>query len=76
MNIQKTISVEFELSPEELAETFWSMNSDDQCFFFKRIYEIIQTSNSFDLQMSKVANSQFITDGALSIMRSIGDQAG
>jgi len=70
-SIKRNIEVDISLTPEELAESFWSMSSEDQGTFFNTLGEISDIRLCFQLQA--------VTDGAAlsrtgrNVMAMIGD---
>lgn len=63
MNINHTIETEVELTPEELAEGFWSLDSNSQARFFNHLGKIADHV-AFINQMFYVREEQQLTDAA------------
>jgi hypothetical protein len=74
-----TTTVEINLTPEQVAEAFWHLNSDDMCTFFKELHRVsLETApHALDTQMCWVAGElQKDPDrSGISAMRTIADFA-
>lgn len=67
--INKTI--EFKLSPSDIADAFWEMTAGEQCLFFERLYNVSKSDLSIQLQY--VTESVLFSDDVKRCMSKIGE---
>lgn len=74
-NITKTVAASVSFSPEEIAELFNSMDSDEQAQFFNAVYAEAKKwpSCTFYLQVMYIRDSKLLNDDGLQAMRIIGN---
>jgi hypothetical protein len=76
MIITKEVEVDFCLSPEDLAEAFAGMMSDDQATFLSHLASL---SDSWDgplvMQLQYISKSENLTDKGRNLMELIGEYA-
>lgn len=70
-NLKVWVEAEVHPSPEELADVFWAMDSEEQAWFFNHLGEISQQGISFQLQA--VTDSERLTHHGRFVMSKIGD---
>ena len=76
MKVKKTISGEVDISPSELADIFYQMDSDEQASVFNNIFRFAGINGSrLPMQLQYVTDSKNLTDEGRSVMRLIGDYA-
>lgn len=71
MAINRTIEVAVDITPEELAEAFWSMRSEQQAKFFNHLYDI--TDGLLCFQLQAVTDDAGLNANGRYAMRLIGD---
>jgi len=73
--MEKTITIEVILTPQETAKLFCDMNMDDQATFFNEIYNIVTTEwlAPFCFQLESITNSSILTNDGRKIMQEIGE---
>lgn len=69
--ITRDMQISIEPTPEDLAEVFWSMGSDQQAKFFNHLNEISGTRLCFQLQA--VSDDSNLNDHGRYAMRLIGE---
>jgi hypothetical protein len=69
--MKKLIELQFEVTPEELANAFWDMNGIEQAQFFNHLGGI--TVGHRDYQLYCISTAPNLTEEGRSVMRSIGD---
>lgn len=69
--IKTSAQVEIRPSPEELADVFWSMDADEQAFFFNRLGESSRARLCFQLQY--VTDSDCLDEAGRYAMQKIGE---
>lgn len=67
-----TKEFEIKLSPEEIAQFFNNLDSDEQAIFFDELHKLSKNKYDFPGQMRYCALSTLATPGGLQIMRDIG----
>lgn len=69
--------VKLVLTPQQMAEEFAEMDSDDQARFFNRLAILVASwaGSSCDAQMKLVTDSKLLSAEGLSVMDSIGHAA-
>jgi hypothetical protein len=75
--IKRTVDIELEINPVELAEEFCNMGSSEMAQFFNHVFKVTQdwkSPSSFVMQMHYVSREK-LTEGGRSIMRVIGEYA-
>ena len=74
IKIPRKVDIDIELSPEDLADCFCDLHSDEQAFFFNRIAEVVETwANSFTFQLQCMIDNNVLTIDGKEIMRQIGE---
>jgi len=74
MKIARTTDVTVELSPEDVADCFCDLYSDEQAIFFNRIAEVTATWNTrFCIQVESIIDSNMLTNGGKKIMLRLGE---
>ena len=74
--IKRKIDVEVEPDAFELAREFCEMDADVQATFFDFVaYISKEWDNSFCRQVDRIVTSEWITNEALSIMKTLGEYA-
>ena len=74
MKIERKLTVDVELTPEDLADCFCDLHSNEQAHFFNRIAEVVATwDTSFNFQLQAIGNSGVLTNDGRRIMSMIGD---
>ena len=74
MKIERKITVDVELTPEDLADCFCNLYDNEQAIFFNSIAEEVATcGTSFCFQLQAIINSRILTNGGKDIMRQIGE---
>jgi hypothetical protein len=71
--IEVTLTDKVALTPERIAELFWSMDCDEQADFFNHLDKVAGDRLCFQLQY--VQDSSTLTDGGRHVMKMIGDYA-
>ena len=66
-----TVEAEFHPDAIEVAEAFWSMCEEEQCYFFEHIHKI--AGHKLAIQLQYVIDSKFFTPEAKAVMGMIGD---
>lgn len=64
--------IEVDPTPDELAQEFWNLNSDEQAVFFNHLFLRAGSRHSLEMQMLHVVKSQSSTYVAIDTMRIIG----
>ena len=74
MKIERKLTVDVELTPENIADCFCDLHDNEQAFFFNRISEVVETwGTSFCFQLQAIIDSKVLTNGGKDIMRQIGE---
>lgn len=74
MKIERKLTVDVELTPEDLADCFCELYADEQAVFFNRISELVEKwDTSFNFQLQGIGNSGVLTKDGRIIMSMIGD---
>jgi len=68
---KNTVEVEYYPDAGDIADAFWDMCDEEQCYFFDRLYKIAGHKLAF--QMQNVIDSEFFTLEAKMAMSIIGD---
>lgn len=71
--IKRTIETEVTPTPEELAECFWEMGSDQQALFFNKLGEL--SGHLLCFQLQDVTYSEALNREGRNAMGVIGDYA-
>jgi hypothetical protein len=73
MTVNKTIKANIEFTPEDLAIMFCEMDNDEQAEFFNCIGDAVRATwkHPFCFQMSKVRESEILSNDGLQIMKEI-----
>jgi len=73
--MEKTITIKFTLTPQEIAKLFCDMDMDDQATFFNEIDNIVTTEwlAPFCFQLESITNSSILTNNGRKIMKEIGE---
>lgn len=68
-------TIEVTITPEELAEAFWDLASDQQAVFFNHLGLITGGGNDFEKQMLYVADEGLTEEAkkVISIIGTLGD---
>ncbi len=69
--ITKWAKCEFTPDANEIAEIFWEMTSEEQCYFFEHLGAI--SGNKLYFQLQAVRDSEFFSAKVKSTMSTIGD---
>jgi len=69
--IQKAVTVDIQISPEELADIFWISDCEYQAAFFNKLSE----EDTLAMQLQSVSDDATLTDGGRAVMKLIGDYA-
>lgn len=74
-SITKTIEVEIDLNPRELATIFASWSGGKQAAFFSGLDQIVKDTWEipFEFQLQHITDSPCLTDGGRYIMGQIGE---
>jgi hypothetical protein len=76
MIITKEVEVDFCLSPEDLAEAFAGMISDDQATFLSHVAHLSdQWEGLLVMQLQYISDSKNLTDKGRKLMELIGEYA-
>ena len=71
--MKKQIEIDFEPTPEEVAERFCEMEADEQAQFFNQIARLSDLWNrAFVFQLQGVADSSELTEAGRKVMCDIG----
>lgn len=74
MKIERKLTIDVELTPEDLADCFCDLYADGQAIFFNRISELVgKWDTGFCFQVQLVGSSGKLTSGGRGIMRTIGE---
>ena len=74
MKIERKLTVDIELTPEDLANYFCDLHPNKQTVFFNRISELVEKwDTSFFFQVQAIRNSEKLTSGGGEIMDIIGE---
>ena len=68
---KNTVEVEYYPDANDIADAFWDMDDEEQCYFFDRLYKLAGHKLAF--QMQSVIDSEFFTLDAQRAMNIIGD---
>ena len=72
--LQKTIDLSIEISPEQVASFFSTMDSEDQAIFFSEVARISGLwKNDIIFQLQYVTDSENLTDEGRELMVKIGE---
>ena len=71
--ITKWAKCEFNPDAKEIAEIFWEMDDEEQCYFFEHLSKI--SGGKLAMQLEFVRDSKFFTNDAKKAMQLIGDYA-
>lgn len=72
--MKRTVEVEVNPTPEELAQTWCEMSGDEQAQFFNAIGDIVNLWNKpFAYQLGFISNSQDLTKKGRAILINIGE---
>lgn len=61
--------------PEEMAEIWWNMNSDDQVMFLNKLGEYMSHSSNGEIQMQYITDTKWLTDKGRYVMQLMGEYA-
>ena len=76
MSIHRTVAIDVDPTPEELADAFASMDDDEQTRFFNELAVIVgKWEQPFCLQLQYITDNDALTKEARHIMASIGEYA-
>lgn len=74
MKIERKLTIDVELTPEDLADCFCDLYADEQAVFFNRISELVgKWDTGFCFQMQSIDSSEKLTIGGRGIMRTISE---
>lgn len=74
MKKERKLTVDIELTPEDLADCFCDLHSNEQATFFNRISELVEKwDTSFFFQVQAINRSGKPTSGGDEIMGIIGE---
>lgn len=74
MKIKRKLTVDIELTPEDLADCFCDLYDNEQAFFFNRIAEVVATwGKPFCFQLQYISNNKALTSDGKEIMSMIGE---
>jgi hypothetical protein len=68
-----TVDYQLEITPQEIAQLFWSLPSDGQAQFFN---ELASISDALPMQLEYVRQDPTLTPKGLQAMRMIGEYGG
>lgn len=71
--IKRTIEVEVTLSPQEIAEQFWEMDSFGQSLFLEKLYYLSKDKLSWQLEY--LSQEKNLTNGGRFVMSKFGEYA-
>ncbi|UUO12721.1 hypothetical protein M6D76_08605 [Alcaligenes faecalis] len=71
MAIKRSVEIDVDPTPEELASCFWELGSFDQAKFFNHLGRI--ASHNLPMQMQCVTDDNVLTSEGRYAMRRIGD---
>jgi hypothetical protein len=72
--MKKTVEVEIEVSPKELATVFCEMNANEQAEFFNQVALISDSWVApFCFQLQYITESELLADNGRDVMEAIGD---
>jgi len=72
--IERKVTLDLQVTPEELAFEFSNFNNEDQVKFFNALHEITRKwSTPLCIQLQFITENQALTDGARFVMRQIGE---
>ena len=76
MSIKKVVPIDVEITPDELAAEFASMDDDEQAHFFNALARIVKKwRHPFPVQLQYITDNDVLTNDARHIMQSIGEYA-
>ena len=74
MKIERKLTVDVELTPEDIADCFFDLYADGQAVFFNRISELVKKwDTSFCFQAHAIEGSGKLTNNGRWIMSVIGE---
>ena len=74
MKIERKLTIDVELTPEDLADCFCELYADEQAIFFNRISELVEKwDTSFCFQAHAIESSGKLTNNGRWIMSVIGE---
>ena len=74
MKIKRKLTIDVELTLEDLADCFCDLHADEQAVFFNRISELVEKwDTSFFFQVQSINRSRKLTNGGIKIMDIIGE---
>lgn len=74
--IERNVTININLTPEELAFEFCDMDDSGQATFFNELHRITQQwKNPLCFQLQHLTDNPLLTDGARNVMKQIGDYA-
>lgn len=70
-----TVKKEFDvvLTPQEVANEFWGMGSDEQATFFEELHKITKKRGNLPMQLQYVIESNILKSGGRRVMALIGE---
>ena len=72
-SFKNKVEVEFYPDAVDIAEAFWSMEAEEQCYFFEHLYRI--SGHHLPMQLQHVVDHDCFSTGAKMAMSYIGDYA-
>lgn len=77
MKMPRNIDVDINMSPENIADCFCDLHSDEQAIFFNRVAEVTATWGApFCFQLQYIIDSNMLTREGEEIMCQIGEYGG
>ena len=74
MKIERKLTVDVELTPEDLADCFCDLHSNEQAHFFNRMAEVTAKWGApFCFQLQYIVDSKILTRDGKEIMCQIGE---
>lgn len=74
VSFSQKASVKVSISPEQLADMFWLMGSEQQAVFFNRLGNV--NGGRMAVQLQGVTDSSFLDESGRVFMSMIGDYSG